>query len=183
MSKKSKKAPKQVIHVVKAKKPAKNPTRFYDWLVHRFNANEQKIIIVLTVIALITRLYHIGFLSYWVDEYVYVTRAVTFLNEGNISNIIGGEKNGLAITILNTIGFLIFGKNEFGGRYFLPLIGAGLVPATYYFCKTFFSKFIRILTCLFVTFSQYLVFWARIDRQYGPISTFYILLILGVFCY
>jgi hypothetical protein len=38
MSKKPKKAPKQVIHVVKAKKPAKNPTRFYDWLVHSGSA-------------------------------------------------------------------------------------------------------------------------------------------------
>jgi uncharacterized membrane protein len=153
---------------------------YFDGLVAAFTHYEKYIVFGLTLLALIIRLYRIGFLSFWVDEYAHVSRAMSFFDDWKLSHIWEGEKNGLVITVLNTIGFLIFGKNEIGGRIFIALLGAGLVPVTYYFCKILFSRFVGILAGILIVFSQYLVFWSRLDRQYGPTPIFYVLLILVV---
>lgn len=142
--------------------------------------HENVIVIFLFCIALVVRLFRINYINFWVDEFVHVNRSLEFLKDFKFSHIFGGEKNGILVTILNIAGFALFGKNEFGGRFFIGIISAGLIPATYYFCKKLFNNYIGLMSCLFLIFSQYLVFWGRMDRQYGPISTFYILLILGI---
>ncbi|MEO5582989.1 MAG: glycosyltransferase family 39 protein, partial [Saprospiraceae bacterium] len=160
----------------------KQPTRSFwsDFAADLFRKYETVIILFLFCIALVIRLYRINYLNFWVDEFVHVNRSMDFLRDFKFSHIFGGEKNGILVTILNIAGFALFGKNEFGGRFFIAIISAGLIPATYFFCKKIFNNYIGLMSCLFILFSQYLVFWARMDRQYGPIPTFYILLILGV---
>jgi predicted membrane-bound mannosyltransferase len=134
------------------KKPVKSS--WSDGFIHFLQKQDKKIIIALTIIALGMRLYRLGYLTFWVDEYVHVNRTMEFLKTFKFNHIFGGEKNGILVTISNILGFAIFGKNEFGGRFFIALIGAALVPATYYFCKKLFNIYIGLMVCFFIAFSN-----------------------------
>jgi len=152
---------------------------FFKTLNNFIKTKEGKIVLFLTLLALAIRVYRIGFLSFWVDEYMHVNRAVIFLKDFNFAHLFNGEKNGLLVTLMNVLGFGLFGKNEFGGRIFVALIGSALVPVTYFFCKILFNRPVGLLAAILIVFSQYLIYWSRMDRQYGPIPTIYLLLILS----
>ena len=154
-----------------------------EFLKKTIETREKQILLFLIVVAFLIRVYRLGFLSFWVDEYMHVNRAVSFLKDFNPSHIFQGEKNGLLVTLLNVVGFVLFGKNEFGGRIFIVLIGTALVPVIYYFCKIIFNRPVAFMAAILVVFSQYLIHWSRLDRQYGPIPTMYLLLVLSAVLY
>lgn len=178
MSKKSK--PSEPVGKTRVQGPKTKAFMPVDALNQFIQIREKQILIFLTLIALLIRLYRLGHLSFWVDEYVHVTKAVNFLRDFRVSRLFEGDNNGLLVSFFNVLGFILFGKNEFGGRIFMVLLGTALVPATYYFCKILFNRPVALLSCLLVVFSQYLIFWSRLDRQYGPLPTFYLLLILSI---
>lgn len=166
------------------KKPVKKGSAFsLDPLRKLIESKEGIIVLYLTLFALALRLFRLNHLSFWVDEYMHVNRAVDFLKDFHFSHLFAGEKNGLLVTLLNVVGFGLFGKNEFGGRVFIALLGTALVPVIYYFCKTLFNRPVALMSAILVVFSQYLVYWSRLDRQYGPIPTIYLLLILASVLY
>src|SRR5574343_691331 len=130
-----------------------------------------KIALVLGVIALMIRLYRIGYLSLWVDEYMHALAAV----KGAFKH---GENNGIILTWFNTIFAAIFGNNEFSMRFPVALLGAALVPATYVLGNHLANKKVGLMSAILVTFSLYFIFWSRVDRPYGMVATFYVPLVL-----
>jgi hypothetical protein len=134
--------------------------------------NALKIAILFAVIALVLRLYRLGFLSLWVDEYMHALAAI----KGQFKH---GENNGILLTWLNTLFAYVLGHNEFSMRFPVALLGAALVPATYVLGKQIANYKVGLMAAIFVCFSLYLMFWSRVDRPYGMVSTFYVPLILS----
>jgi hypothetical protein len=134
--------------------------------------NALKIALVFGVIALFIRLYRIGYLSLWVDEYMHALAAI----KGEFKH---GENNGIILTWFNTLFAGIFGDNEFSMRFPVALLGAALVPATYVLGNTIANKKVGLMSALLVTFSLYFIFWSRVDRPYGMVATFYVPLVLS----
>ncbi len=134
--------------------------------------NALKIAILFAVIALVLRLYRLGFLSLWVDEYMHALAAI----KGQFKH---GENNGILLTWLNTLFAYVLGHNEFSMRFPVALLGAALVPATYVLGKQIANYKVGLMAAIFVCFSLYLIFWSRVDRPYGMVSTFYVPLILS----
>lgn len=130
-----------------------------------------KIAILIGVAALILRLYRIGYLSLWVDEYMHALAAV----KGQFKH---GENNGILLTWLNTIFAYVFGHNEFSMRFPVALLGAALVPAVYVLGKNIANYRVGLMSAVLVTCSIYLIFWSRVDRPYGMVATLYVPLIL-----
>ncbi len=130
-----------------------------------------KIALVLGVIALMIRLYRIGYLSLWVDEYMHALAAV----KGAFKH---GENNGIILTWFNTVFAAILGHNEFAMRFPVALLGAALVPAVYVLGNKIANKKVGLMAAILVTFSLYFIFWSRVDRPYGMVATFYVPLIL-----
>ena len=134
--------------------------------------NALKIAILFAVFALVLRLYRLGFLSLWVDEYMHSLAAI----KGQFKH---GENNGILLTWLNTLFAYVLGHNEFSMRFPVALLGAALVPATYVLGKQIANYKVGLMASILVTFSLYLIFWSRVDRPYGMVSAFYVPLILS----
>ncbi len=135
------------------------------------------IIFVLIVVGLIPRLYRLDYQTLWVDEYVHAGVAKKFLTEGG--SMLGWELNQMFINILNCIFTLLFGFSDFVLRFpvaFFSIIG---VPAIYILGKKMFNNSVGLIAAVLFTSSQFLTAWARIDRAYGLIPAFYVLVLFA----
>lgn len=131
-----------------------------------------KIVVIITVLALSIRLYRIGFLSLWVDEYMHAIAAIN----GKFKH---GENNGILLTWLNTTFSLLFGKNEFVMRLPVALLGAALIPIVYVFGKKIANFRVGLMAAFLTALSLYLIFWSRVDRPYGMVASVYLPLLLS----
>ena len=136
------------------------------------------LLLILTMIAFLIRVYHIDYLTLWVDEYVHVDRARYFPNFPLFTD----DNNGILLTLILIPLFKLFGVNEFVARFPSVIFGTGLVPLIYFLVKKFFNKNTAIISAALVTFSTYLVFWSRISRNYAIFVFFFILFLyyLGI---
>lgn len=130
-----------------------------------------KLVILIAIIGLIIRLYRIGFLSLWVDEYMHALAAIN----GKFKH---GENNGILLTWFNTIFAFVLGNTEFSMRFPVAILGSALILTVYVLAKNLLNYKLGLMSALLVTFSLYLIFWSRVDRPYGMVATFYIPLLL-----
>lgn len=131
-----------------------------------------KIAIFLGILALFIRLYRIGYLSLWVDEYMHALAAV----KGQFKH---GENNGILLTWLNTLFAYLLGHNEFSMRFPVALLGAAVVPATFVLGRQIANFRVGLMASVLVALSLYLIFWSRVDRPYGMVAALYVPLILS----
>ena len=129
------------------------------------------ILLVLTIAALVLRIYNVDYLTLWVDEYVHVDRARFFPEQDLFTN----DNNGILLTMIIIPLFKLFGVSEFWARFPSIIFGALLVPAVYLFAKRYFNRNIALVSATLVTFSTYLTFWSRISRNYAIFAFFFIL--------
>jgi 4-amino-4-deoxy-L-arabinose transferase-like glycosyltransferase len=130
-----------------------------------------RILIVLTLVGLFIRLYRIGFLALWVDEYVHATAAKNFAEKG-IFNV--ADYNGFILTLVDCLFAKWFGVSEFVLRLPVAIAGTLLIPLTYYLGKKLFNTYVGLLAAVLISFSQFMVFWSRVDRMYEFVAVFYI---------
>jgi hypothetical protein len=154
------------------KSNSKQKTRLIKLPPSFIEKNALKIAVLLAVVALFIRLYRIGFLSLWVDEYMHAIAAA----QGHFKH---GENNGILLTWFNTSFAFLLGNNEFSMRFPVALLGAALIPTVYVLGKNIANYRVGLMAAILVTFSLYLIYWSRVDRPYGMVSTFYIPLILS----
>lgn len=133
--------------------------------------NAMLLIILLLITGLVLRLYRLGYMSLWVDEYMHAMAAV----KGKFSH---GENNGILLTWLNTIFSSVIGHSEFALRLPVALAGAALIPVVYQLGKSVFNFRVGMMAAVLCTFSLYLIFWSRVDRPYGLVPLVYSLLLL-----
>lgn len=133
--------------------------------------NALKIALILGVIALILRIYRLGFLSLWVDEYMHALAAMK-------GNFVHGENNGIILTWFNTIFAAVFGNSEFIMRFPVALLGAATVPAVFVLGRQIANFRVGLMAAALTAFSLFLIFWSRVDRPYGMVTAFYVPLLL-----
>jgi len=131
------------------------------------------IIISLTAVAFLLRIYRVGFLSLWVDEYVHAARAEGFIHG---KPLFTDDNNGIFLTVLVALSYLIFGINEIAARLPSVVLGTLLIPLLYYCGKLLISKEVGIVAALLGTISLYEIFWSRVSRNYASFSFAYLLL-------
>jgi 4-amino-4-deoxy-L-arabinose transferase-like glycosyltransferase len=125
----------------------------------------------LVIVAFLLRIYNVGYLTLWVDEYVHVDTARHFPEH----SLFTGDNNGILLTMFIVPFFKLFGVNEFWARFPSVVFGTLLVPLIYLFVKRYFNRNTALLSAALVTFSTYLAFWSRISRNYAIFAFFFLL--------
>jgi hypothetical protein len=131
------------------------------------------IIIALTAIAFLLRIYRVGFLSFWVDEYIHAARAEGFIHG---KSLFADDNNGILLTIFVALSYLVFGVSEIAARLPSAVFGAFLIPLLYYGGKLLINKEVGIIAALLGTISLYEIFWSRVSRNYASFAFAYLLL-------
>jgi len=139
------------------------------WLV-RYTPH---IVISLTVVAFLLRIYRVGFLSFWVDEYVHAVRAEGFIHG---KPLFTDDNNGILLTVFVALSYLIFGIKEIAARLPSVVMGALLIPLLYYCGKLLINKEVGIVAAILGTISLYEIFWSRVCRNYASFAFAYLLL-------
>ncbi|MDR1879781.1 MAG: glycosyltransferase family 39 protein [Tannerellaceae bacterium] len=129
------------------------------------------LLLVLAVMAFLLRIYNVGYLTLWVDEYVHVNTARHFPEQSLFTN----DNNGILLTMFIVPFFKLFGVSEFWARFPSVVFGTLLVPLVYLFAKRYFNRSVGLLSAALVTCSTYLVFWSRISRNYAIFAFFFLL--------
>lgn len=133
------------------------------------------IILGLTILGILIRIYRVDYLSLWVDEYIHVNKAKGFLEGGSL---LANENNGIFLTILIILSFKTFGVNDFAARLPSVILGGLVIPTIYYLGKKLFNSYIGLFASILATFSLYSIIWSRLSRNYGSFEFSYTLLLL-----
>ena len=156
-------------------------------LLNKNNLNELSykysflILGILVFIGFFLRVYNIGFLSLWVDEYVHVNRAISFIEGGELFT---SDNNGILLTIFIIPLFKFFGNSEFLARFPSVLFGTLTIPLIYFFTKVIFrSRIIGFISAVLLTFSTFHVYWSRVCRNYSIFCFFYLLFIFILYIF
>ena len=129
--------------------------------------NSLVIVVIIGVFGLILRLYRLGYLSLWVDEYMHAIAAMN----GKFSH---GENNGILLTWINTTLSYIIGHGEFALRFPVAVLGATIIVSVYGLGKHIANYKVGLMSAILTALSIYLIFWSRVDRPYGMVAAFYI---------
>lgn len=131
------------------------------------------LLLVILLGATLLRVYQLGFLSIWVDEYIHVLNAKKMVEGIPLAQ----KGNGVLLTLSIYPFFKLFGVNDFMAR--LPSLIYGVLSLFVMFkiAKRLFNKEVAYLTVLLLAVSQYHVFWSRIARNYAIIGFFFPLMI------
>jgi 4-amino-4-deoxy-L-arabinose transferase-like glycosyltransferase len=127
---------------------------------------------VLTVVGFIIRIYNLDYLTLWVDEFVHVDRAKFWPEQPLFAN----DNNGIMLTIFIIPLFKLFGATAFWARFPSVIFGVLSIPLLYAFGKRYFNRNIGLYAAIFLTFSEYFVFWSRIARNYAIFMFFFLAL-------
>ncbi|MFP4024621.1 MAG: glycosyltransferase family 39 protein [Thiohalospira sp.] len=146
---------------------------FPDW--NHLKKYAPYIIILVTLGALLIRLYRVGYLSVWLDEYMHINPALDIINNREITE---SDINGIFLTWVVTLFFKIFGINETVARIPSVLFGAATIPFIYYFAKKLYNRSVGIMASSLAAFSLYLICWSRIARNYASFGFSYIILLI-----
>jgi 4-amino-4-deoxy-L-arabinose transferase-like glycosyltransferase len=161
---------------LKTKKQASHQALSFSPLEHEHPAlirYTPHIVIALTVIAFLLRIYRVGFLSLWVDEYVHAVRAEGFIHG---RPLFADDNNGILLTVFVALSYLVFGVTEFAARLPSVIFGAFLIPLLYFLGKLLFNKEIGLVAAFLGTISLYEIFWSRVSRNYASFAFAYLLL-------
>lgn len=122
------------------------------------------ILITITILAFVVRMYKVGVWSYWIDEILTLNRAKDtvyyFINSPKISGIFIKT----AITI--------FGESEWSSRLPGVIFGALTIPTTYIFTKKTFGFKVAVTASLFLLFLPKHIFYSQNARYYSALILF-----------
>lgn len=161
--------------ISKKRKNKDQKITFPDW--NHLKKFAPYLILLITLGAFFIRIYRVGFLSVWLDEYMHINPALDILNGREISE---SDINGIFLTWVVTLFFKIFGISELVARIPSVLFGAATIPLIYYFTKKLYNRSIGIMASTFAAFSLYLICWSRIARNYASFGFSYILLLIVI---
>jgi hypothetical protein len=127
---------------------------------------------LLTVIGFIVRIYNLDYLTLWVDEYVHANRAMFWPEQPLFTD----DNNGILLTMFIIPLFKLFGATAFWARFPSVIFGVLSIPLLYVFGKRYFNKNVGLFAAVFLTFSEYFVFWSRVARNYAIFLFFFLAL-------
>ena len=123
-----------------------------------------KILILLTILGLILRLYRLGDVSLWTDEAITFYRSQSTLMD--LWYELSSSRNPPLFFLIERFS-LKFGSSEFLLRLAPAIIGTITIPITYYFGKEFFNRDIGIITACIVTFSTFHIYYSQEARAFS----------------
>lgn len=134
------------------------------------------IVLLLCIFGFTIRLYNLGYLTLWVDEYVHANRALCFPK----CQLFTTDNNGILLTFFIIPLYKLFQANEFWSRMPSVIFGTLSIPLIYQFGRKYFNKTIGIIASLLLTFSLYHIFWSRIARNYAIFLFFFLLFLFFI---
>lgn len=123
-----------------------------------------KILIVLTVISLILRLYHISEISLWLDEaYTNYYAHQSFLDILKI--MVTEDPNPPLFYWIEHI-MLLFGNSEFILRFIPAIIGTLTIPVFYFLGREFYNRDVGIIAAALLTVSSFHIYYSQEARSF-----------------
>jgi uncharacterized membrane protein len=141
--------------------------------------NSNKILLIallLTIVAALPRLYHLGDLGFYMDEET-TAFASRSMAETGVPQMPSGMPyyRSLPHTWLNSISAKIFGvQNEYSYRLPGALIGILTIPLIFLLARPFTGTSIAFLAALLLALSEWHIITSRQARMYAPFLFFYI---------
>lgn len=133
-----------------------------------------QILVILTVIGLFLRFYHIDFNSIWLDEAAtYLFSLHPFAEYWNLISQ-GGEVHPPLFYWLEYF-MLFFGNNEFYLRFIPALVGVVSIPLMYVLGKEILDRNVGIIAAALLTFSAFHIMYSQEARMYSLLLFFFIL--------
>lgn len=140
--------------------------RSSDWQYNRDLREKDKVnviesailLIILTALSALVRLWKLGTWSFWADEVFSVQDAMKFPDQLTINPLI-------YILINKTTS--IFGISEWSARFGPCIIGILSVPLIYWFANTMFSAKTGIIAASLLAFHPWHIFWSQNARAYS----------------
>jgi mannosyltransferase len=130
------------------------------------NRTYLKILLFMTVTGLILRLFHLGEVSFFIDEantYYYIQQPVLALWDFTRSSF-DGVNPPLFYMIEHFM--LFFGTDEFTLRFVPAVFGALTIPVFYFIGKEFCNEKLGIIAAALLTFSAFHVYYSQEARAY-----------------
>jgi len=143
----------------------------------RLVPHQQKLVILVALLAFALRLFHLGEWSFWHDEAVSVLLAqkppveVVLITAADVHP---------PLYYLLLKGFLIFGQNEFVVRFLSALCGAGSVWMIYLLGRDLFNASTGLIGALLMALSPLQVFYGQEARMYTLLLLF---ITFAVWCF
>lgn len=137
-----------------------------------------KILIILTIIGLILRLYHMGDVSLWLDEVlVYNNSQQSFLE---IVKSSAYDPNPPLFYWIEHI-MLHFGSSEFILRLAPAIIGTITIPVIYFVGTEFYDRNVGLITASLLTFSEYHLWYSQEARPYSLVLFLFLIALIFYF--
>lgn len=137
---------------------------------------------VITLIALILRLYRLGEWSFWIDELAYANRAQVHYNslETTIRNL--PTTVWLPLSLLLTGGVLnSLGIGEWSTRLVPSIVGVISIPLLYFPIKGLFKPSVALVAALLLAVSPWHLYWSQNARYYTALMLLYTLAMFAFF--
>lgn len=132
-----------------------------------------QMLVALTAVGLLLRLYNLGYNSLWLDEASTLTFARQSL-AGIWASTAGGEFNPPLFYWMEHI-MLVFGDSEFLLRLLPALLGVLTIPIFYFVGATFRDKNTGIIAAALLTFAPFHIMYSQEARAYAPMLFFFAL--------
>jgi mannosyltransferase len=126
------------------------------------NATFFVIIIGLTLVAAVLRLYQLGHWSLWIDEMITLNHAVNIVSKISPGTFVYGFLYGQSLsTIFTGIAVHILGTEEWAARLVPAVIGILTVPMAGVLLRNWVGGRVALLTSLFIALSPWHVYWSQ----------------------
>jgi mannosyltransferase len=140
----------------------KNLSRYYN-----HTGIEYILLILITLLAALLRLYHLGTWSFWWDELNTIRDGINFWDIDILNRTPFRFLNYLVISNLEI--------NEWNTRILPALVGILTLPILYFPVKKIFDKDIALLSTFFLAISPWHIYWSQNARFYTTLLLFYTL--------
>lgn len=149
-------------------------------------SKEYGILLSLTILGVILRIYNAGNFDFRVDEFQVIEAAKGYLetqtfyrwdwlenttrNNTNCTDIIFDcyYTRAWLHTLMVTVSFYLFGVSEFSARIPTVFFGSLLIPVFYYFCLYFTkNRSVALYTTIIITIYPWLINYSRYTRMYA----------------
>lgn len=134
------------------------------------------LVLLLTIVAALPRLYHLGDLGFYMDEETtaFASRSMAETGEPQMPSGMPYYRS-LPHTWLNSISANMFGlNNEYSYRLPGALLGALTIPLIFLLVRPFTGTSIAFLAALLLALSEWHIITSRQARMYAPFLFFYI---------
>ena len=141
------------------------------------------LLLLITLLALMLRLYKLGEWSFWIDEIYTINRAqVHYADLEAIFRNIPPNRNWVPLSLIATEGVLnIFGINEWSARLVPSLIGIISIPTLYFPIRRLFGSPVALIAVLLLAMSPWHLYWSQNTRFYTSLLLFYSLALFAFF--